>query len=228
MLDVAGISFDLDNTLWDIEPVIARANEILHRFVQERCPGVPPLDTQEAWRPRFDAVIAANAHMRHDFTFIRKEALRQFMRETERPLTLADEAFEVFFRARNEVELYEDVIPALDRMSRRYRLFAVSNGNADLSAIGIAPFFEFAIAARDVGALKPAQEVFEAALARAELAPDQVVHVGDEPYADVEGARRAGLHAVWLNRHDKLWPEELAPARSTVKSLSEMADLLGA
>ena len=228
MFDIAAISLDLDNTLWDIEPVITRANEKLHRFLQERCPGAPALDTYESWRPRIEAVVAANIHMRHDFTFIRKEALRQFMRETEHPLTLADDAFEVFFRARNEVELYEDVIPALERLSRRYRLFTVSNGNADLQAIGIASFFEFAVAARDVGALKPEPEVFNAALARAELDASQVLHVGDDPSADVEGARRAGLHAIWLNRHNMLWPEDLKPPQIIVKTLSEMADRLGA
>ena len=206
MLDIDAVSLDLDNTLWDIEPVIARANHALNSFLQERCPGASPLDSQEAWRPRFDAVLAASAHMRHDFTFIRKEALRLFMQEANHPETLVDEAFEVFFRARNEVELYADVIPALERLSRRFRLFTVSNGNADLQAIGIASFFEFTVAARDVGALKPEPAVFRAALQRAELDPYQVVHVGDEPEADIEGARRAGMRTVWLNRHGRLWP----------------------
>jgi putative hydrolase of the HAD superfamily len=228
MRDIAAVSLDLDNTLWDIEPVITRANEVLNRFLQERCPRVPPIDTKEAWRSRFAAVVAANAHMQHDFTFLRKEALRQCVREAEYPLALADEAFEVFFRARNEVELYEDVIPALERLARRYRLFAVSNGNADLDAIGIASFFEFGIAARDVGALKPEAAVFKAALTRAQLDAHQVVHAGDEPHADIEGARRAGLHAIWLNRHNAVWPAELEPPQMTASTLSEVADRLGA
>jgi putative hydrolase of the HAD superfamily len=227
VLDIAAVFLDLDNTLWNIEPVIARANEVLNRFLQERCPRVPPLDAQEGWRSRFAAVIAANAHMQHDFTFIRKEALRQCVREAGYPLTFADDAFDVFFRARNEVELYVDVIPALERLVRKYRLVAVSNGNADLDAIGLASFFEHRIAARDVGALKPEPAVFKAALARVELDPHQVVHVGDEPSADIEGARRAGLHAIWINRHNAIWPEELEPPKMTAATLSEVADKLG-
>ena len=48
-----------------------------------------------------------------------------------------EEALEVFLAARNRVEFFDDVRPALERLRARYRLFALSNGNADLERCGI-------------------------------------------------------------------------------------------
>ena len=59
-------------------------------------------------------------------------------RSSARPVTtesLAEEAIEVFLAERNRVEFYADVRPSLERLRARYRLFALSNGNADLAAL---------------------------------------------------------------------------------------------
>src|SRR5207247_616861 len=54
----------------------------------------------------------------------------------------ADDAFEIFLRERNRVEFYADVRPALERLRAKYRIFALSNGNADLDRCGIADLFD--------------------------------------------------------------------------------------
>jgi putative hydrolase of the HAD superfamily len=139
---------------------------------------------------------------------------------------MAEEAFEVFYRVRNEVELYDDVLPSLERLQGRFRLFAASNGNADLAAIGLARFFEDALAARDAGMLKPDPLIFKLLLGRAGIAPAQALHVGDDAQADVEGARRAGVTPVWVNRRGADWPVAASPPPLAVRSLTELADLL--
>ena len=166
--------------------------------------------------------------MRHDFTWLRTRALLEHAREAGYPDAMAHEAFEVFYRARNRVDLYDDVLPALERLSVRHRLFAVSNGNADLAAVGIAGWFEGTLAAREAGCLKPDPRIFRMLLERAGLAPYDALHVGDDPLADVEGARRAGLDAVWVNRRGDPWPEELEPPVRTVRSLADLVSALGA
>jgi FMN phosphatase YigB (HAD superfamily) len=52
----------------------------------------------------------------------------------------------------------------------------------------------------------------------------QVLHIGDDPWADVIGATRAGLEAVWLNRDAREWPGEFALARPgrTIATLAEI------
>jgi FMN hydrolase / 5-amino-6-(5-phospho-D-ribitylamino)uracil phosphatase len=54
------------------------------------------------------------------------------------------------------LKLLRFVLPALTRLGRRFRLATMSNGNADLAAIGLAKFFETSLCAREIGALKPA------------------------------------------------------------------------
>jgi putative hydrolase of the HAD superfamily len=165
--------------------------------------------------------------MRHDFTWLRLESLRHHARDAGYPEAMADEAFAVFYRARNEVVLYDDARPALERLHGRFRLFAVSNGNADLAAIGLARYFERALAARDAGMLKPDPRIFALLLEQAGLEAARALHVGDDAVADVEGARRAGVTPVWLNRSGERWPVAAAPPPLTVRTLLELAELLG-
>ena len=54
--------------------------------------------------------------MAHDFTFLRKQTLRDHAREFGYAEAMADEAFEAFLQARNEVVLYDDVLPGLERL----------------------------------------------------------------------------------------------------------------
>jgi putative hydrolase of the HAD superfamily len=164
--------------------------------------------------------------MRHDFTWLRLESLRRHAREAGYPESMAQEAFAVFYRARNEVTLYDDVLPALEQLHTRFRLFAVSNGNADLATIGLARYFEHALAAREAGMLKPDPRIFELLLQRAGLGTTQAVHVGDDAVADVEGARRAGVTPVWLNRAGRTWPATPSPPPLTVGTLAELVRLL--
>jgi putative hydrolase of the HAD superfamily len=124
------------------------------------------------------------------------------------------------------VALYDDVRPALERLHGRFRLFAVSNGNADLAAIGIAGYFEHSLAARDAGMLKPDPRIFALLLERAGLDAARALHVGDDALADVEGARRAGVTPVWLNRAGERWPVAASPPPLTVRTLLELTELL--
>ena len=98
------------------------------------------------------------------------------------------------------VQLYPDVLPALQMLRRKYRLFALSNGNADLERIGLAEYFERHVTARAAGALKPDPRVFRHLLDACGVEREHIVHIGDDPEADIRGAQDAGVAAVWINR----------------------------
>lgn len=226
MREVQAIIFDLDDTLWEVGPVIVRAEHALRAFLAERYPRVLERHTPESMRDLRARMAIEHPAMRHDFTWLRIESLRRLAREADYAESMAEEAFEVFYRARNEVTLFDDVIPSLERMHGRFRLFAASNGNADLAAIGLARFFEGALAAREAGMLKPDPRIFTLLLGRAGLEPAQALHVGDDALADVEGARRAGVTPVWINRAGDEWPLPASAPPLTVRTLGELADLL--
>jgi putative hydrolase of the HAD superfamily len=64
-------------------------------------------------------------------------------------------------------------------------------------------------------------------LEAAGVAPEHAVHVGDDPEADVEGARRAGIRPIWVNRHRSRWPAQLPAPAHSVATLTELVALLG-
>ncbi|UUX95901.1 HAD family hydrolase [Aquabacterium sp. J223] len=196
---VRAVTLDLDDTLWPVMPPLRRAEAALWAWLAEHAPRTAAQgpDAMAALRA---AVHADWPHRLHDLTALRRETLRRALVSAGEDEALAEPAFEVFFAERNRVELYEDVPPALARLSARRPLLAVTNGNADLARVGIDRWFVGTVNAREVGAAKPHRAIFEAACRRLSLPPAAVLHVGDDVALDVEGARAAGLQAVWIDR----------------------------
>lgn len=225
MLRIRAICFDLDNTLWDVWPVIVRAERAMYEFLAAQYPKCVANLSVEALREARNRVAIEHPQMQHDFTFLRKQALRNMAELHGYPHAMVEQAFEIFIAARNDVTLYDEVLPALAVLKSRYRLFTASNGNADLHKIGIAHLFERSIAAREVGALKPDPLVFRKVIDGTDLGVDEVLYVGDDPMMDVEGARGAGMHPVWINRDGAQWPSDIAPAHYSIKTLTDLVAL---
>lgn len=146
---------------------------------------------------------------------------------------LADAAYAAFFVERNRVDFYADARDALARIAGRLPVCALSNGNADLAAIGIERHFAHCITAREFGCGKPDAAIFLHACERLGFAPHEVLHVGDDIEADIAGAHRAGLIFCWLHRDDArerhpAWPRREFVATLTFPTLAALADWLDA
>jgi FMN hydrolase / 5-amino-6-(5-phospho-D-ribitylamino)uracil phosphatase len=118
----------------------------------------------------------------------------------------ARQAFDVFLRERRKVVLYEEALGVLELLAGRYTLGALTNGNADIYKTDAAEYFDFAFLAEDIGASKPHPDMFQAALKQAGVAPEDIIHVGDDPEHDILGARNMGMHTIWVNTRHKAWP----------------------
>ena len=196
------ITLDLDDTLWPMLPVLKQAEQTLSAWLHEHAPATAARLTPDARTTLRQAVMADHPERAHDVGFLRLELLRRAMAGAGEDPALAAPAFDVFFQARQAVTLYDDVIPVLERWSARWPLVALTNGNADLHRIGLARYFRGVVSAHELGCAKPDARAFHAACELAGAAPAEVLHVGDDPELDVEGARAAGLQAVWLLRPD--------------------------
>jgi len=216
------LSFDLDDTLWPVGPVIAAAESALLSWLRARYPCAVSGHDTESMRALRARVAERFPERGHDLTFLRHRALMELFDAAGHAASLADEALEVFFSARNRVEFYDDVRPSLTRLRSTYRLFALSNGNADLQRCGIGDFFAGHVTAIAAGAAKPDARIFARLADLAGVQPGQVLHIGDDPLADVVGATQAGMQAVWLNRTGREWPQSLAPPARTISSLAEI------
>jgi putative hydrolase of the HAD superfamily len=74
------------------------------------------------------------------------------------------------------------------------RLFPVMRG------LGIDRFFDTVTIASLARAAKPAPKIFEIALEKHAIDPDEAMHIGDSVRDDMEGATKAGLTGVLLDR----------------------------
>jgi putative hydrolase of the HAD superfamily len=117
-------------------------------------------------------------------------------------------AFAAFLAERQRVELYAQALEVLQELAGQFRLGALTNGNADVYKTDAGEYFDFAFLAEDIGASKPAPDMFHAALKSTGARPDEVLHVGDNPEHDVLGALRVGMRAVWVNAEGKDWSVE--------------------
>jgi FMN hydrolase / 5-amino-6-(5-phospho-D-ribitylamino)uracil phosphatase len=226
---VLAITLDLDDTLWPIWPAMERAERALLAWLQAHAPATAAAHDVLSLRLLRDAVARERPEWVHDLSAIRRESIRRALQAAGDDASLAEAAFEVFFDARQKVDLFDDVHPALSRLAARFPLIALSNGNADLRRTGVAAYFSGGITAREFGRGKPDAAIFHEACRRAGCAPARALHVGDDAALDVDGALAAGLRAAWLRRPGL--GSAAAPLQAphhVVERLDELADLLGA
>jgi len=224
--DVRAIAFDLDNTLWDVEPVLERAEARLAAWLRQHCPRMAL--SRAEMRAAREQLALREPHNAHDVSYLRITALAAHAREHGYDEGIASQAFEVFLAARNQVELFPDVTPALARLQRRYALASLSNGNADLARIGLGSVFSVSLNAGQIGAAKPQRRCFERLAQELQLTAARIAYVGDDPQLDVAAAHAAGLRTVWMNRRAREWPQQLAPADLTVRDCAQLVAVLRA
>ena len=226
---VKAILFDLDDTLWAIDPVVEQAEHILLEWLRRHTPAVAKDNFIETFRLRQKRLIAKEPRYSYALWELRHACLVEAFEEEGIKSAAADDAMAVFSRARNDVQLYDDVIGGLSRLGTRYLIGSISNGAADLEHIGIAHYFQFSIAASRFGVPKPEAAIFHAACDALSIHPAQAVYVGDDPENDVAGAMRAGLKTAWMRRPDldrrKSLPENVQPD-AIIHSLADLEKLL--
>jgi putative hydrolase of the HAD superfamily len=224
---IKAITLDLDDTLWPIWPTIDQAELRLQEWLLQHAPLTSALfaDTPARLALREQAQGHWPAQ-HHDLSFMRREMIRLGLKQSGEDQDLAGPAFGVFFAARQQVSLFADAEPALARLAARWPVLALSNGNADVQCIGIGQYFCGSLSAREVGVGKPDVRIFQAAAQALQLAPENILHVGDDESLDVLGALDAGMQTAWVNRSDKLWAFGRQP-HASVASMAELCDLLG-
>ena len=223
---IRAVTFDLDDTLWDVEPAIACAERALRAWLDANCPDMAARYDREALFRVRTAIIAKTPHLAHDVSELRVQVLKTALVRTGRAETeaerLARAGFEVFLTSRHTIEYFEHAVEVLRTLRRRYVIGALTNGNANVRRLEIGPLFHFAIQAGEVGLSKPEPAMFEEAMRRTGLRPDEIVHVGDHLDADVAGAKRLGWYTVWVNRARAPLPNGAAVADGEVACLSEL------
>jgi putative hydrolase of the HAD superfamily len=209
--EVKVVSFDLDNTLWDNDVVIARAEREHYRWLQDNVPAFGEVfSADELIRLRVE-LVSERPELEARISELRKtaleRALRQVVHRESEVETLKEEAFSHFLSLRNQVSLFPGALPLLSTLQQDYQLAALTNGNSDIQVIGIDRFFDFSTSAEVIGTKKPGREMFDEMMNHFGVAPESIVHIGDHPIDDIAGAAAVGLKTVWFNPAGAPWSE---------------------
>jgi YjjG family noncanonical pyrimidine nucleotidase len=226
----SAVLFDLDDTLFDHHRSARAALAEVHR----RHAGATDFETFEGHHIRFlEEMHVEVLAGRIELNEARRERFRRVFRALGMNVTEPDvDAVASAYRsgyvvARRPIEGAVDLLAAL----RPYaRIAIVSNNLADeqrdkLEYCGLSPFVDALIVSEEAGVSKPDPSIFHLALDRLGARAADAVMVGDSWAADIQGASRAGIRAVWFNPFRKAMPAEPSGVVE-IHTLVPPADLL--
>lgn len=124
--------------------------------------------------------------------------------------------------------LFPDVLPTLTALKETDLILAVISNFEEwleemLTAWEVTPLFDFLVVSGKEGIEKPEPRIFEIALEKAGVAPEESVYVGDNPRLDFEAAESMGMTGVLIDRRGRF--ADFSGRRIT--SLSELAEVIG-
>ncbi|MGI9346035.1 MAG: HAD-IA family hydrolase [Gammaproteobacteria bacterium] len=224
------VTFDLDDTFWDLYPVMMRAEAQVLQFTEQEVPQVTPVlkDKEHALRVR-QQLLDETPELALDVNQWRLQYYRVQLEHAgfqgSQSLDMAHKLWEVYCHGRNQVELFAGVEQVLQMLKGHKVLGTLTNGNADLQRIGLSAYFNFSLDPSQVGSQKPDSKMFTMAGDKAQCAMEEILHIGDDPVRDVDGARNAGAQALWFNPGGSLWPMD-SPEPMQMRSWDACIDYL--
>jgi len=223
---IKAISFDLDDTLYSNKPVMqAIEKKMIGYFsclpiLKNNMPDQHKLLNVRFWYHFRRQALLKQPYLAHDVVQIRLASyILGFMSlglTAEIAKQQAQAALDYFILLRSDFVVPKSSKQLLARLSKKYPLIAISNGNVDTKVLGIAQYFQHIYHAgwQTDGSLfkqKPASDMFTLACQKLAIKPSQLLHVGDCGYADIQGALRAGCQTAWLSCYDVGKPVTVLP-----------------
>ncbi len=211
MLEIRGVIFDLYSTLIDVQTDEGKEEvfNYLSSYMQyygARMGGQQLKSAFELERKRqFES--SSECHPEVDLqtvfeTILRKEGLNNVF--------LAESCCKLFRAlSRERFELFPDTLPVLREMkSSGYLLAIVSDAQKAFSLdearmLALDQFFDRIVVSTYFGFTKPDPRLFSVACALLPVPPANGVYIGNDPEADIKGAKRIGMHAILLSRNPR-------------------------
>lgn len=213
------VVFDVNETLSDMAPLAGRFTEV-----------GAPATLMPTWfaallRDGF-ALTAAGANPA--FAEVGSEVLRGLLTTVDGLGRDVDDAVAHVMAGFAELDVHPDVAEGLRTMTDAgLRLVTLSNGAASvaeglLGRAGLTDLFEAFLSAADAPAWKPAPAAYAYAAERCGTAPDRMLLVASHPW-DIDGAKRAGLRAAWLDRQGVPYPAHFTEPDVVGQTLDDIA-----
>ena len=219
---VAALLFDLDNTLLDREAVFLR---VAHQFYDKFLSADQSVTRAEA--------VAKMVEWDADGYVSRERMLEKWLAEWPGAGFDMTSLFEWYQpEIQRQVRPDKNVNRFLAMLNSRNMPWGiVTNGRLSqhdkCRAAGLERLARFVIVSEEVGYRKPDPAIFTDAMHRAGLSvPEQVMFVGDNPQADIDGAKRFGMMAAWIRR-GRQYPSGLLRPEHIIDHVLEVQKIAG-
>ena len=182
---------------------------------------------------RFDAATAASSVIldeveeqiyTHDlFVHYTASIIEHMGGRGEQVIAVAREIYDQW-SVNHHFELYDDVAPVLTQLSQSGLIVgAISNSHRSLDAFcehfSLGGLITVSVSSAEHGYMKPHRSIFDAALAKAGVRPEEAVMVGDSIKHDIDGALAIGMRAVLLRRSGEV-PADLPAGLPVIQTLT--------
>ena len=209
------ITFDLDDTFWDIKTTIVNAELNSRKWSEERIGEKIQWGTFEDFMKIRSLLVKEDPSLEYDLGMLRKKMIahhtKKFFENAKDLNKFIEEAYNFFLEERHKVNFYDGVIEVLKELSSKYKLGVLTNGNADVNKLKIGHLFDFSISSIDVKSNKPSKNHFLKAREISKINFENTLHVGDHQINDILGARELGINTLWFNLNNVKWEADNNP-----------------
>ena len=215
--DIKAILFDFGNTLIEFGPRQVEYHNMALEQSFLRMFGNCDLERLALVRDRQISAPNLNSFRENDLRNVSIELVRELYHispSEEQIKALLDTRYNAFL---DVIKLPDGVLPLVQDISRRYRIALISNYPCGrslrdaLGKIGLLDKFEDVVVSGEVGYVKPHPLPFETTLRHLKLKAQDCVYVGDNWLADIQGAKRIGMQAVYITQYvpyEKIVPSD--------------------
>lgn len=195
---IAAIIFDLDDTLYDNRPVIAKTEQELLNFI--RCHDDCFNKLRFADLKNYQTLIITQYHDVTQWRWLSIKALLcQYGYDREGSAGGADDIMAHFSYWRSQIVVPDVIHKILSTLAEKFPLAVITNGNADPYACGLGDYFQFVLKEGPDGRAKLFSDMYYLAAQKFNIVVDKILHVGDDLITDIQGALYSGMQACWIN-----------------------------
>ena len=197
---IRAMTFDLDDTLYDNMPYIYAAEAALSQYITEHYPNAASI-SKEQWFTFKQCALQNSPVIKYDMGRLRLATLRLgFASVGYADDTLeaaAHDCFTYFYAQRSNFTVPKHYTDVLASLAGKIPLVAITNGNVNVDTIGIGEYFTHVYHASIDHRAKPHSDMFVKASQALGIAPQYILHVGDNMINDVLGAYQNGYKSAW-------------------------------
>ena len=213
------ISFDLDNALYDNQPVMLNAEQVSASYLEQEFERQGKQFSVAKLMQLRKQLHLTNDRRFEDLSFFRQTALKRYCAELDNADEIAAQAFQLFIQQRSKALVPKVIYQLLESLAQRYILVSVSNGNCKPEQLSIASFLTQSYSASDGFRAKPHPEMLLQVANDFDISPAELLHVGDSIESDGGAALNAGVVFFHFSPFEK--PGQIEPSCKNILSFLE-------